>query len=185
MLEPIDLNDLIESRLLRWQKLSAGHDLQLQLDLVQDLPRARADGELFMQALTRLITNAINYTLAGSVIVSTARVDEVDLQWVTVSVTDTGPGITSEDLPHIFERFYRGRAAADYKTPGTGIGLSISREIAEKLGGRLTVETNAGAGSTFTLWLPVWSEIGEGRVAPTALALSNRIRTVETPERPQ
>ncbi len=57
-------------------------------------------------------------------------------------------------LPHIFERFYRGRAAADYKTPGTGVGLSISREIAEKLGGRLTVETEVGVGSTFTIWLP-------------------------------
>ncbi len=56
--------------------------------------------------------------------------------------------------PHIFERFYRGRAADDYKTPGTGVGLSISREIAEKLGGRLTVETQVGVDSTFTVWLP-------------------------------
>ena len=56
--------------------------------------------------------------------------------------------------PHIFERFYRGRAAADYKTLGAGIGLSINREIAEKLGGRLTVETQVGVDSTFTVWLP-------------------------------
>lgn len=63
--------------------------------------------------------------------------------------------ITPGDLPHIFDRFYRGRAAADYKTPGTGIGLAIAREIAEKLGGRPTVETHVGVGSTFTLWLPV------------------------------
>jgi PAS domain S-box-containing protein len=154
-LESIDLNNLIEGRLTTWQKLSAGHDLAFQLNLAQDLPRARTDGELFVQALTRLITNAINYTPAGSVTVSTAHTDEHDQTWVTVSVKDTGPGITPDDLPHIFERFYRGRAAADYKTPGTGVGLSISREIAEKLGGRLTVETQLGVGSTFTLWLPV------------------------------
>ena len=77
---------------------------------------------------------------------------------VTVSVQDTGPGITPDDLPDIFERFYRGRAAADYKSPGTGVGLSISREIAGKLGGRLTVETQVGVGSTFTLWLPIISD---------------------------
>ncbi len=117
-----------------WQKLSAGHDLQLQLDLTHDLPHVRTDGELIGQAINRLVINAINYTPAGSVIVSTASRDEGDQHWVTISVADTGPGITPDDLPHIFERFYRGRAAADYKTPGTGIGLSISREIAEKLG---------------------------------------------------
>ena len=68
-------------------------------------------------------------------------------------MADTGPGITAADLPHIFERFYRGHAAADYKTPGTGIGLTISREIAHLMGGRLTVDTTLGRGSTFTLWL--------------------------------
>jgi signal transduction histidine kinase len=140
--------------LITWQRLSARHNLGFQLHLTQNLPRVRADNELFVQALTRLIANAVNYTPAGSVIVSTACVDEGDRQWVTACVTDTGPGITPADLPHIFEQFYRGRAAADYKTPGTGVGLSICREIAEKLGGRLTVETQVGVGSTFTLWLP-------------------------------
>ena len=167
-LEPIDLNNLIEGRSMTWQNLRAGRELQFQLDLARDLPRARADGELFMQALSRLIINAINYTPAGSVIVSTACVDEDNRQWATVSVKDTGPGITPEDLPNIFERFYRGCAAADYKTPGTGVGLSISREIAQKLGGRLTVETEVGVGSTFTLWLPLWSETAEGEIATEA-----------------
>ncbi len=153
-LEPINLNTSIEGRVTTWRTLSAAHDLHFQLDLAHDLPRARADGELITQALTRLVTNAIHYTPAGSVTISTALRAEDDRQWVTLSVTDTGPGITPDDLPHIFERFYRGRAAADYKTPGTGVGLSISREIAEKLGGRLTVETQVGVGSTFTLWLP-------------------------------
>ncbi len=149
------LNDLIEGRLTTWQKLSAAHQLDFQLHLAQNLPHVRADSELVTQALTRLITNATRYTVAGSVTVSTVHVDEGNHNWVTISVNDTGPGIAPDDLPHIFERFYRGRAAADYKTPGAGIGLSICREIVEKLGGRLTVETQVGIGSTFTLWLPV------------------------------
>ena len=153
---PIDVNDWIESRLTTWARISSEHStLQFRLALAADRPRAKVDGELFIQALTRLIANAVNYTPAGSVTVSTGQYRDNGRSWVTVSVADTGPGITPEDLPHIFERFYRGRAAADYKTPGTGIGLAISREIAEKLGGRLTVETQLGAGSTFTLWLPV------------------------------
>jgi len=153
-LTPIDLNNLIEGRLTTWQRLSAERGLQFQLVLAHDVPRIRADGELLMQALTRLIANATQYTRTGSVTASTACVDDDGQRWATISVADTGPGITPEDLPHIFERFYRGQAAADYKTPGVGVGLSISREIAEKLGGRLTVETQVGVGSTFTFWLP-------------------------------
>ena len=153
-LSPINLNDLIEGRLTTWHKLSAAHQLDFQLQLAQDLPHVRADGELVTQALTRLISNATHYTVAGSVTVATARLDADDQRWITISVQDTGPGISPDDLPHIFERFYRGRAAADYKTPGTGIGLSICREIIEKMGGWLTVDTQVGVGSTFTMWLP-------------------------------
>ncbi len=153
-LETVDLNGLITSRLPMWQKLGVGRELVFQLDLTQ-VPQPRADGELLTQAVTRLVTNAVSYTPVGTITISTALRDEADQRWITIGVTDTGPGIEDDELPHIFERFYRGRAADDYKTPGTGIGLSISREIAERLGGRLTVETQVGGGSTFTLWLPV------------------------------
>ena len=66
-----------------------------------------------------------------------------------------GEDVVGDEGPVPAQPPFRNRAAADYKTPGTGIGLSICREIAEKLSGRLTVETQVGVGSTFTLWLPV------------------------------
>jgi len=72
---------------------------------------------------------------------------------VTIEVRDTGAGISAQDLPHIFEPFYRGAAAADYKTPGTGVGLSITQRLIERLGGRITVESNPGRGAAFTFWL--------------------------------
>lgn len=110
---------------------------------------------LLAQALCNPATSARNYTHTRAVTLSTARRDEAGQRWVTIIATDTSPGITPDKLPHIFDQFYRGRSAADYKTPGTGISLSISREIVERLGGRLTVETHVGVGSTFALWLPV------------------------------
>nr|MBP7688293.1 PAS domain S-box protein [Thermoflexales bacterium] len=123
VLESVDLNKLITSRLPMWQKLGVGRELIFQLDLT-DVPRPRADSELLIHALTRLVTNAVSYTPVGTITLSTARRDEADQPWITIGVTDTGPGIEEDELPHIFERFYRGRAADDYKTPGTGIGLS-------------------------------------------------------------
>jgi two-component system sensor histidine kinase ChiS len=73
--------------------------------------------------------------------------------WVTIELRDTGAGISAQDLPHIFEPFYRGAAAADYKTPGTGVGLSIAQRLIERLGGHITVESNLGRGAAFTFWL--------------------------------
>ena len=150
----IDLNDWLLGRLTTWRKLTHQHDLTLQLNLSPELPRAQADVEQVMQVVARLMTNAVNYSPTGNITLSTALRTEEGQRWATISVTDTGQGITPEDLPHIFERFYRGRAAADYKTPGTGIGLAISREIIEHMGGKLTVCTQPGVGSTFTIWLP-------------------------------
>ncbi|MBP7689295.1 MAG: sensor histidine kinase, partial [Thermoflexales bacterium] len=91
----------------------------------------------------------------GTIDLTTAQVMDGDTTWITITVQDTGPGITPADLPHIFERLYRGRAAADYKTPGTGVGLFISQNILTALEGRLTVKSEGkpGHGAVFTVWL--------------------------------
>jgi signal transduction histidine kinase len=100
--------------------------------------------------LLNLVDNALKYTQAG---------DQVRLSlyhepgWVRVSVQDTGIGIHPDDLPHIFERFYRAGQGLARAKGGTGLGLSIARWIAEAHGGQLTVESELGRGSTFTLWL--------------------------------
>ena len=74
---------------------------------------------------------------------------------VTFTVRDTGPGISAQDLPHLFERFYRGTAGRQASAPGTGLGLAISQEIMKRLDGRITVESEVGHGAAFTVWLPV------------------------------
>jgi two-component system sensor histidine kinase BaeS len=70
-------------------------------------------------------------------------------------VEDTGLGIAAEELPNLFDRFYRGRSSEETRVPGTGLGLAISQQIAELHRGQLTCESELGEGSVFTLWLPI------------------------------
>jgi len=152
---PGDINQLIDDRLMAWRERAVHNGLDFHTQLAVDLPQVLIDPEYTAQVLGHVVNNAINYTPGGNITLSTALQSDEAGRWVTVSVKDTGPGITPDDLAHIFDQFYRGRAAADYKTPGTGVGLSISREIMHKLHGRLTVDTKVGVGSTFMVWLPV------------------------------
>jgi len=119
-------------------------------------PIAFLDSQRMMQVLNNLMENAIRYTPAGGGV--TIVTDEVEAQgcmWATVAVKDTGIGIPEEELPHIFERFFRGEEPRTMQISGTGLGLAIVKEIVELHGGRVTVESEAGVGSTFTVWLPL------------------------------
>jgi signal transduction histidine kinase len=109
-----------------------------------------------MQVLNNLVANSIHYTLSGGeVTVSVGEKGESGRAWAIVTVADSGIGIPQEELPHIFERFFRGERARLLDVPGSGLGLAISREIVELHGGRMTVESHVDVGSTFTVWLPV------------------------------
>ncbi|KUK40481.1 MAG: Two-component sensor histidine kinase, partial [Clostridia bacterium 62_21] len=95
-----------------------------------------------------LLDNAFKYTPPAGEITLAANRKE---RWYAVSVTDTGPGISAEETPRIFERFFRGQVG---RAGGTGLGLAIARWIAEEHGGRIEVDSRPGCGSTFTVWLP-------------------------------
>jgi len=102
------------------------------------------------------VKNAILYTPEGGrVVVSTGK-EEAE-RWVraTVTVADTGIGIPEEELPHIFERFFRGEEPRLMQVPGTGLGLAIVKEIVGLHEGRVTVESQVGKGTAFTIWLPL------------------------------
>jgi signal transduction histidine kinase len=158
---PVDLNALLSTLAADRAPLIADRGLTLRTDLAPELPLVLADAKALTQVASNLLTNAINYTPAGGVItmrtaVQWARSEDrpgPDEAWVALSVSDTGPGISPEDRAHLFERFYRGEAARASQTPGTGLGLAICRELVERHGGRITLETAVGRGSTFTVWL--------------------------------
>lgn len=106
------------------------------------------------QLLTNLLGNAFTYTPdRGSVSLTLGLVESGAMAYL--KVTDTGVGISEEEIPRLFDRFYRGEAAQNKGIPGTGLGLAICKEIVDRWGGRIGVESSPGAGSQFTVLLPV------------------------------
>ncbi len=146
----IDLNAIVERVSVLEQPTAQAAGLTLTCSVADHALLVRARPDQLTRAITNLVSNAVKYTAAGSVRVQTYRQDGR----VCVAVADTGRGIPADELPHIFERFYRGREISQLSIPGAGLGLAIVREIVEAHGGSVEVDSQSGAGSTFRLWLP-------------------------------
>ena len=145
--EPIFLRPIIEDAVAQAKSLSNGdHSFEVSL---ADIKESLADQDSMLQLALILLDNAIKYTPAGGRI--SIRLESQDNQAV-LTVSDTGIGTSSEDLPHIFERFFR--ADRSRKAGGTGLGLAIAKWIAEQHGGTITATSIPGQGSTFTVKLP-------------------------------
>ena len=114
------------------------------------------DRDRLKQVIINLVANAIQYTPQnGEIFLSLEKIGEQ----ARIICQDTGPGIPSEDLPHIFERFYRAeKSRTRGKSTGFGLGLSIANWIVERHGGRIEVKSQEGKGTTFAIWLPVASQ---------------------------
>jgi two-component system, OmpR family, sensor histidine kinase BaeS len=140
---------LIEQVAAAHQPRAQQQGVRLQTDLAANLPAITADPDRLKQVIVNLLDNALRHTPAGGQVVVSARQVGPEL---AIAVQDSGPGIAPEDLPHIFDRFYR--ADKSRTRGGSGLGLAIARSIAQAHGGRLTVASQPGQGAAFTLWLP-------------------------------
>ncbi|WP_421657777.1 sensor histidine kinase [Leptothermofonsia sp. ETS-13] len=149
--QSLDLRPLLKSLVERFSDQLVEGGTVLKLNLPADLPSALADPQRVEQVLINLLGNAFRYTPEGSITVSAWS--ETDKLWIAVQ--DTGYGIAPEDLPHVFERFWRSDRSRDRHSGGTGIGLSISRRLVELQGGTIHVESKPGKGSTFRFSLPL------------------------------
>ncbi len=148
------LEPVVEAALAMFRPVAANKGVELQLELGEGLPWLSLDFDLVKRALVNLIDNAIRFTGLrgkGKVQVRTG----FEGREVLVVVQDDGVGITAEDLPHIFERFYRTMDGPGAELGGTGLGLSVALEIVEAHGGRIEVESAPAEGATFTVRLPV------------------------------
>lgn len=159
----IDLNQIVQevqrAHLLRAEE----RGLHLEIDLYDALPNVTGDRVRITQVIVNLLTNAINYTNSGDRIgVKTYLTVRDEQPTVALKVWDTGIGIAPQDLPFIFNRFFRAETAKVEGIPGTGLGLSIVKEIIEMHDGHVQAESEKGKGTTFTFFLPV-AQMGEAQ----------------------
>jgi signal transduction histidine kinase len=163
-LEAIDLNRLVSAHVADRQMFAQKHALSLHVEPAEGLGPVMADREHLEQVLSILLVNALTYTPEGGMVTVRVHSGPTDngTNWGGFSVIDSGPGIPPDELPHIFERFFRGRVALEAATSGTGLGLSIAQEIVRRHQGQLKVENcdPPGTGVCFTVLLPTKTETG-------------------------
>lgn len=153
---PVDVNAVVRDALAAAAPAIEEAGIAVETDLATDLPPVSADAGALRAVLANLIANAVKYGGSGRWLkVSVSEGSARGRREVRIAVADRGLGIGPADLPHIFEPFYRGAEASTRQIHGNGLGLSIVRGIVEAHGGRVTVQSTAGAGSTFTVHLPV------------------------------
>jgi signal transduction histidine kinase len=154
--EPVEMGGLIRDVAERMQAAARTKGVVLDtslpdVDLCEASLHVVGDAQRLTQVLLNLISNALQHTPPdGQVIVSARRAEGK----VYVTIQDTGEGIAPDDLPHVFERFYRADRARSRDTGGSGLGLSIAKSLVEAQGGAITVESQVGQGSVFTVSLP-------------------------------
>ncbi|MBN2305019.1 MAG: PAS domain S-box protein, partial [Anaerolineae bacterium] len=154
----MDLNRLARQYVTDRTPLADSRSLTLILVEASDVLPIQADEGLIGQALSILLTNALNYTPpGGSVTVYTLTREVEGQQWAGIRVSDTGPGIPPDEQPRLFKRFFRGQAGRESNTPGTGLGLALLHDIVQRHHGQVEVFSDGipGQGTTFTIWLPV------------------------------
>jgi signal transduction histidine kinase len=155
-LTPVKLSELIEETMSEVEPLIAGSNLWVTTSVPPSLPVVRTDRQKVKQILLNLLTNALRFTPRGSVAVTC--VQRRGRRDITVAVADTGVGIADADQARIFEPFSQADPGQTRDGGGTGLGLAISRRLATVLGGRITLDSKRGEGSTFTLIIPVRSK---------------------------
>lgn len=158
--EPVPMAPLLRELGADYASVAEAAGLQLQLRPLPDLPSARGDDRRTRQILENLIGNAIKYTpQGGSVTVSAEQRSDGPIQsptCIAVHVADTGPGIPADRQRMVFDEFVRLENATG--TSGSGIGLTMAQSLAALMGGRITVQSEPGAGAVFTLWLPLHTQ---------------------------
>lgn len=149
--KPVNLYPLLVSLVQRFSDQILEDGPIIQLESPSNLPLVLADLDRTEQILVNLLGNAICYTETGTITVKIGY----DLNFLWIGVIDTGIGISPEDLPHVFERFWRADRSRSRHSGGTGIGLAITRRLVELQGGKITVSSHLGEGSIFRFSLPL------------------------------
>lgn len=150
-LTEVDVREILQNAAANFSIAADAQNARVEILPLEHLPRVRADADRVAQVLRNLLANALRHTPEGGTVTLGAQVQE---KFVRVLVQDTGEGIAPEDVPHVFERFYRADKSRARMTGGTGLGLAIAKAWIEAMGGHIGVATELGKGSTFWFTLP-------------------------------
>lgn len=163
---PVDVEEIVDGALQDCRWLLQEKQIRVEREVEPGLPSVFVDAVALRRAIANLVENAVKYGGRAAWIGIRARRSPSGP--VEITVADRGPGIRREDLPKLFEPFFRGQDAATAGVPGSGLGLSLVRHIAEAHGGRINVKTGVGEGAAFTLRLPAEDapEVVQGMEAP-------------------
>ncbi len=156
-IKAVRVDEIIENVIVTMSATLSQADCKLDRDVATDLPPVKADESALSECIQNLVSNAVKYgrTPSGVAIRIGARRETANT--VLITVADSGPGIDAEDLPQIFEPFFRGKNARS-DMPGSGLGLNLVSRMMDAQGGRITVESESGKGAAFTLHLTVAQE---------------------------
>jgi GAF domain-containing protein/DNA-binding response OmpR family regulator len=163
-LEDFDLAGMVNDIAAVIQPLAEKNSNRLEVHCDEHAGTMRADLTKMRQALFNLVSNACKFTERGTVRLAVAREAGANGDWVSFAVSDTGIGMTPEQMTRLFEEFSQADASVTRKYGGTGLGLALSRRLARMMGGDITVASEAGRGSTFTIRLP--ATVAENRTEP-------------------
>lgn len=159
---PVSLNVVIDEVLAVTQPLFAEGDFQVETTIASELPTVMAEQSAIARAIQNLLHNAMKYSGESRWIgLSAETISLGDGQFVQITVKDHGLGIPDEELPHIFEPFYRGSEARSAQIRGNGLGLSLVKNIIEAHGGHIHAKSKPGLGSSFILRLPVMNQVSD------------------------
>ena len=165
--EPMDLTNVISQVENTAAPLMGVNNNQFIIVTLEDIGTIESDGQRLRQILLNLLSNAAKFTKNGEINLTVERDGD---GWVRFSIRDTGIGMTSEQVERLFEPFGQADATIAQRFGGTGLGLSISHRFVEMMGGRITIESELGSGSCFTVWLPDIKQAGLPRADDIKIA---------------
>jgi len=164
-LETFDIEDVVQDVVMTIQPLVEKNANKLEVQCANDLGAMEADLTKVRQSLFNLLSNACKFTKQGTISLTVSRGGAED--WITFRVTDSGIGMTSEEMSKLFQAFSQADASTTRQYGGTGLGLAITKKLCQMMGGDVTVESEVGKGSTFTIQLP--AKVQEPKTQPAPL----------------
>jgi signal transduction histidine kinase len=159
--ESLTLEPMLSSIVSAHEARASEKRVSIRLKQNPGMPKVVASREQIVQVFTNLVDNAVAYTpVDGQIVLSSSIEERNGSKYLTVRVLNSGPPIPEDDLPHIFERFYRGKTGRESGERGTGLGLAICQDILARHNGMVEVETRDSLGTTFSVWLPLGPATG-------------------------